>query len=159
MKLRMQMRNTHVYRHNYCMCTCDQAYWVHMHTISDAYAWILEEYFNVSHYLRLEPLPLCSYHSISLNHTAVTMMTWWLPFYPKAVCHLKASPPKCMRQKHKINRVFSHKDVHNNVRNNLEGRGLKWDGGVHLKQLSQTWPWHWVEISKILYVAEAKWFI
>lgn len=48
--------------------------------------------FNTSRSFRLEPFPLCSYHSISLKHSAVTMMTWCLPFYQNAACHSKVPP-------------------------------------------------------------------
>lgn len=52
---------------------------------SCTHAWILVERFNASHSFRLEPLPLCSYHSISLNCSAVTPMTRRLPFWELSV--------------------------------------------------------------------------
>lgn len=52
---------------------------------SCTHAWILVERFNASHSFRLEPLPLCSYHSISLNCSVVTPMTRRLPFWELSV--------------------------------------------------------------------------
>lgn len=113
-------RPTCVHMHSSILtCTCahmKQYSHTHMHRILHTHAWIEVQCFNASHSFRPEPLPLRSHHCVSLNRSAVTMMTWCLPFYPRAVCHLKAPPPEFMRQKHKtydwdVNRAFSHTGV------------------------------------------------
>lgn len=71
------------------MCTCTSIFW-HSYRTLNTHAWILAQRLNASRSLRLQPFPLCSYHFISLSCSAVTMMTQRLPFYLRAVYHLKA---------------------------------------------------------------------
>lgn len=74
-----------------CKHTPTQEY-AHLHRVLLTCMNLGRVLFNASLSFRLEPLPLCSYHSISLNCSGVTLMTRRLPFYLRAVCHLKAAP-------------------------------------------------------------------
>lgn len=129
--------------------------YTHMHRILHTRAWILEQSFNASHSLRLELLSLCSYHSISLNRSAVTMMTQCLPFYLKAVYQLKLHP---LISWDKSIRLIEMSTEHSVVLMFSAGLWSSWGQGSGLggtiKWLRETWPWHWGGISQVI---EAKW--